>query len=64
MELTTNIIAESLYAQYDANGNEHLLLDTLVEYQKDNMAISLTNQQIKVWGKSVTQKTTAGQHIC
>ena len=42
-ELTTNIIAESMYAQHDANGNEYLLLDVLIDYHRDNNAISLTD---------------------
>ena len=32
-ELTTNIIAESMYAQCNSDGNEYLLLDALVDYQ-------------------------------
>ena len=35
-ELTTNIIAQSMYAQCDADGNKYLLLDALVDYHKDN----------------------------
>ena len=41
-ELTANIIAESMYAQCDAEGNECLLLVLLVDYQKDNKEISLS----------------------
>ena len=59
MELTANVIAESMHAQCDADGNEHLLLDVLVVYHKDNKAISLTDWQITVRGRPVTQKTTA-----
>ena len=31
-ELTTNIIAKSLYAQFDSEGKKYLLLDALVDY--------------------------------
>ena len=31
-ELTTNIIAELIYALCDADGNKYLLLDVLVDY--------------------------------
>ena len=44
IEKTINIIAEPMYAQCDADGNEYLLLDTLVDHHKDNKMISLTNQ--------------------
>ena len=63
-ELTANVIAESMYAQCNADGNEYLLLDVLVDYQKDDKAISLSDQQITVQGKPVTCMTTAGWQIC
>ena len=47
-ELTTNVIDESMYAQCNADGNEYLLLDMLVDYHKNNKAISLTDQQISI----------------
>ena len=31
-ELTTNVIAESIYAQCNSEGSEYLLLDVLVDY--------------------------------
>ena len=40
-KLTTNIIAESMYAQCDADGNEYLLLDVLDVYHKDKKAVFL-----------------------
>ena len=63
-ELTTNIIAESMYAQCDIDGNEYLLLDALVDDCKHNKDISLIDWQITVQGRSVTCKTTAGKQIC
>ena len=33
-ELTANVIAESMYSQHDAEGNEYLLLDALVDHPK------------------------------
>ena len=33
-ELTAIIIAESIYTQCNSNGDEYLLLDVLVDYQK------------------------------
>ena len=63
-ELTTNVIAESLYAQCKSEGNECFLLDALVDYQKDNKAISISDKQITVWSRPVTYKTTAGWQIC
>ena len=56
VKLTANIITESMYAQFDANGNEYLLLDVLVDYHKDNKAISLTEQQTSIQGRPVTKR--------
>ena len=64
MELNTNVITESMYAWCDADGNEYLILDALVDYHKDNKVISLSDQQTTVQGRSVTFKTTAGWQIC
>ena len=63
-ELTTNNISESMYAQFDLEGNEYLLLDVQIDNPKDNMAISLSDQQNIVQGRPVTCKTTAGWQIC
>ena len=62
--LEANNIVESMYSQCDADRNEHLLLDVLVDYFMDIRAISLTEQQTSVQGKPVTSKPTAGWKIC
>ena len=53
-ELMTNVILELMYTQCNVDRNEYLLLDALVDYQKDNKVISLTDQQITVWDRAVT----------
>ena len=60
IELTTNVIAESMYTKCDNDGNEHLLFDLLLDYQKGDKAVSLSDQQTSVWGKQVTYKSTVG----
>ena len=47
-ELTANVIAESMYTQYDADGNEYLLPGALVDHHNDNKTISLTEQQTSI----------------
>ena len=39
-----NVIAQSMYAQCDADGNEYLLLDVQLDYCKENKAISFAEQ--------------------
>ena len=63
-ELTYNIIVESMYTQCDAEGNEYLLLDLLVDHCNDNKAVSLTKQQICIQHRQITHKTTASWQIC
>ena len=64
MEVTANVITESMYVQCDVNGNEYLLLDVLLDYCKDDKAITLTDQQTSIQGREVTCKTTANWQIC
>ena len=59
-DLTTNIIAESMYTQYNADGNGYLLLNVLVDCCKDNKEIFLAEQQTRIHGRQVPCKTTAG----
>ena len=47
-ELTINVIAESLYIQCDADGNEYSLLDLLVDYQQEDKVISFMDQQTNI----------------
>ena len=63
-ELTTNIITESTYTQCNTDGNEYFLLNLLFDHHKDNKAISLPEQQISIWGRPITCKTTEGWQIC
>ena len=63
-ELTSNVIAESMHFQCDANRNEHLLLDALVDCYKDAKHISLTDQQTSIWNRPATYKTTTGWLSC
>ena len=53
-----------MYAQCDADGNECILLDVLVNYHKDNNVISLTDQH-SIHVKPVAHKITADwQFFC
>ncbi len=38
-ELTANLIAESMYAQCDPNGNQYVLLDSLQDYRRLDTAL-------------------------
>ena len=40
----------------NADGNEYLLLDALVDYHKDNKVISLAEQHTSIWGRTETHR--------
>ena len=43
-ELTANVIAESMYAMCDQNGNHILLFDAIVDHKKSDKAMTRTEQ--------------------
>ena len=63
-ELTAIIIAESMYAQCDVDGNDYLLLESSIDHRKDDSALSVEDQNIVVKGRYILRKSTAGQDIC
>ena len=63
-ELAANIIAESMYAQCDVNGNEYLLLETFIDHGKTTSALSVEDQKIVINGQENLRKSTAGWDIC
>ena len=63
-ELTANIIAQSMYAQCDADGNEYLLLESFVDYRKESGALRIDEQEIVVRGRKSLRRSTKGWKIC
>ena len=63
-ELAANIIAESMYAQYDVNGNEFLLLEAWINHKKNDSAVSVGDQKVVIKGQETLRKSTTGWDIC
>ena len=63
-ELAVNIIAESMYAQCDVDGNEYILLEAFVYHRKNGSALSVEDQKIVVKEWETLRKLTAGWDIC
>ena len=63
-EYAANIIAESMYAQCDSEGNQWLLMDSIVDHSKDGSAVSLDDLHIVVNGQKKVRKTTKGWRLC
>ena len=53
-----------MYASFDYIGNEYLLVDSLVDYRKNNNAMSLADQSSVLHGRPFMRNSTAGWHIC
>jgi hypothetical protein len=64
-ELAANVIAEAVYAQCDADGNQYVLLDAIVYYRKDpSVAVARDNQVSIVNGKKIVKCSTRGYELC
>ncbi len=63
-ELTANKIAECMYAQCDPTGNQYVLLDCFVDFEKLPTAMSLADQMIVVKGRASKRRNTFGWRIC
>ncbi len=61
---SANVIAESMHAQCDTDGNQFVLLDSLIDYQKTPDAVDYADRFVMVNGKSVQKKTTRGWKLC
>ena len=45
-DMTANLIAESMYAQCDPDGNQYVLLDAIIDYRRDETALRLSDQTV------------------
>ena len=62
--MVVNIIAESMYAQCNIDGNEYLLLESFVNNRKSDKALSVKYQTKVVKGKSTIRKLAAAWETC
>lgn len=63
-ELTANVIAQSMYAECDPDGNMYVLLDNIIDYRKTDAAISLQDQKFVTNGKPALRRSTKGWQLC
>jgi len=60
-----NVIAEAVYAQCDSDGNQYILLDTIVDYHKDPpVTVARDDQVMIVDGKKLVKRSTRGWELC
>ena len=63
-ELAANTISQSMYAQYDPDGNKYLLLDSIVEFYRSTTAICHDDHKLVKNGCTYLRRSTAGWQIC
>lgn len=64
-DLTANLIAESMYAQCDPDGNQYVLLDSLTDHRRLDTALRLSDQtQVRTDGRTYQRRNTVGWQIC
>ena len=63
-ELTANMIATTMYANCDVEGNEYILLEAIIVWRKKDNALSLEEQEVTRNGRRCLRRTTAGVELC
>jgi hypothetical protein len=63
-ELTANVIADSMYALCDADGNEHILFDSFVDHKSNRKAVKKDSHRIVHNGRNSLRRSPAGWHLC
>jgi hypothetical protein len=63
-EYTANVIAESMIAQCDADGNDVKLMEAIIDHKKDGNAVADADRYFYNRGRRYHKKTTAGWKLC
>ena len=59
------MIMESLYSQFDPDGNEYILLDEIVDHRYTDLAIKLADQKVvRANGWTYLRRSTIGRQLC
>eukprot|EP00804_Cyclotella_cryptica_P013947 CCRYP_002465-RA/>CCRYP_002465-RA protein AED:0.03 eAED:0.04 QI:0/0/0/0.83/0.6/0.5/6/0/916 len=64
-ELAANVIAEAVYTQCHADGNQYVFLDAIVDYRNDpSVAVAQDDQVTVVDGKKIIKRSTRDWELC
>ena len=63
-EFSANLIAESMISQCDEDGNQCLLLDSIIDHRKTDEAITDDQRYVTHNGRQYERKTTKGWQVC
>ncbi len=63
--MSTNLIAEAMYAQCDPNGNQYVLLDSIIDHNRIDSAIRPFDQKVvRPDGHTYLRRSTVGWQSC
>ena len=62
--LTENDIAQSMYAQFDPDGNQYLMLDSIVDFCRITTAFCYADQNFVKNGRSYKRRSTKVWQLC
>ena len=63
-EFSANVISEHMFTQCDPEGNQNLLLDSIIDHEVDDTAITDRDRYVHVNGHKHHRKTTCGVRLC
>ncbi len=63
-EYTANTITTNMWAQCDMDGNQHLLMQDIVDHKTNEHAVTIADQYITKDGRRHMRRTTQGWHLC
>ena len=61
---SANVIAQNMIAQCDPEGNQHLLMESIIDHKTDDKAIKFADRFVLMNGRKYWRKTTAGWKLC
>jgi hypothetical protein len=63
--MSANLIAEATYAQCDPDGNQYVLLDSIIDHKIHDSAIRLLDQKVvRPDGRTYLRRSTVGWQLC
>ena len=63
--LNANLIAEAMYAQCDPDGNQYVLLDSIIDHNRLDSAIRPLDQKVvRPNGRTYLRRRTVGWQLC
>ena len=53
-----------MYAACNESRNKYLMMDSIVDYEKSNKALSVASKKVVHRGRSLMQRSTVGWQLC